>query len=122
MLRKLVDCWLELGQLGKAEDWARESLGLLEQTRDRQMMVFALSRVARIAAESGRLEEAGYYWGAIEAEEERSSMRAWAKERERLAAPVLAHAGPEFEEGRAQGREVGLDGAVERALGRSERV
>jgi predicted ATPase len=116
MLRKLVDCRLELGDTAEAGEWARESLSLLQETHDRQMMVFTLARVARVEAELGRRSEAGFYWGAIEAEEDDSPMRAWAKERERLGAPVLAHGGSEFERGRALGRERGLDAAVERAL------
>jgi predicted ATPase len=118
MLRKLVDCRLELGETAAAGESARESLTLLQESGDRQMMAFTLARIARVAAESGDAEDAGFYWGAIEAEEADSPMRAWAKERERLGAPVLAHAGPEFERGRAVGRESGLDAAVERALAR----
>jgi predicted ATPase len=116
MLRKLVDCRLELGDTAAAGESARESLELLQETGDRQMMVFTLARVARIAAESGDAQVAGFYWGAIEAEEAESALGAWANERERLGAPVLAHAGSEFERGRALGREAGLDTAVQRAL------
>ena len=43
-------------------------------------------------------------------------MGAWAKERERLGAPVLAHAGPEFDRGRDEGAELELETAVEVAL------
>jgi hypothetical protein len=82
------------------------------------MTVFALARVARIAAESGRKEEAGLLWGAIEAEEERSRMGAWAKERDRLSGPVLDHEGPEFEHGREKGRGLSLDEIVQLTLAR----
>ena len=118
MLRKLVDCKLELGEPSGVEAWARESLQLIQGVGDRQMMVFALARVARIAAESGRKEEAGLLWGAIEAEEARSRMGAWAKERDRLSGPVLAHGGPEFEHGRERGRTLSLDEIVERTVAR----
>jgi predicted ATPase/class 3 adenylate cyclase len=113
MLRKLVDCTLALGRASEAHAWARESLSLVHEVGDRQMTVFALARLARLAAESGRKQEAGLIWGAIEAEEERSRMGAWAKERERLSTPVLAHAGPEFELGREQGRKLALEEAVQ---------
>jgi hypothetical protein len=43
-------------------------------------------------------------------------MGAWAKERERLGGPVLAHAGPDFERGRERGRLLELEEAVELAL------
>jgi hypothetical protein len=108
MLRKLVDCKLELGEPSGAEAWARESLQLIHGVGDRRMTVFALARVARITAESGRKEEAGLLWGAIEAEEERSRMGAWAKERDRLSGPVFDHEGPEFEHGREKGRRLSL--------------
>jgi predicted ATPase len=118
MLRKLVDCMLELGETSGAEACARESLQLLYDIGDRQMMVFTLVRLARIAAETGRAEDAGVLWGAIETEEERSPMGAWAKERARLSAPVLVHGGPDFDRGEKRGRELTLEEAVELALGR----
>jgi hypothetical protein len=83
------------------------------------MTVFALARVARIAAESGRKEEAGLLiWGAIEAEEERGRMGAWAKERDRLSGPVLDHERPGFEHGRESGRRLSLDEIVQLTLAR----
>jgi hypothetical protein len=118
MLRKLVDCMLELGETSEAEACARESLQLLSDIGDQQMMVFALVRLARIAAETGRAEDAGVLWGAIETEEERSPMGAWANERARLSAPVLVHGGPDFDRGEKRGRELTLEEVVELALGR----
>jgi predicted ATPase len=117
MLRKLADCLLELGQRDRAEVALREALELMAQIGDRQMIVFTLARLARIAAESGRVDEAGLFWGAIEAEEERAPMGAWAKERDRLGAPVLTHSGSEFERGLREGQLLSLDEAVEHALG-----
>jgi predicted ATPase len=118
MLRKLVDCLLELGRTGEAEVAAQESLRLMNEIGDRQMIVFTLARLARIAGETAREERAGLLWGAIEAEEDRRRMGAWAKERDRLGAPVLAHAGPAFEQGRDRGRLLSLEEAV--GLGQSE--
>ena len=116
MLRKLADCQLELGRPDRAEVAVREALQLMAQIGDRQMIVFTLARLARIASESGRAEEAGLVWGAIEAEEERAPMGAWAKERARLAAPVLALSGPEFERGLREGQLLSLDEAIDHAL------
>jgi predicted ATPase len=116
MLRKLADCLLELGQPDRAATVVREALQIMGEIGDRQMTVFTLARLARIAAESGRLEEAGVLWGAIEAEEERARMGAWAKERDRLGAPVLARAGPEFEQARKEGRLLSLEEVVARSL------
>jgi predicted ATPase len=117
MLRKLVDCLIDLGRLNEAAAAARESLELIHSMRDRQMTVFTLARLARLAAESEDEAGAGLIWGAIEAEEGRGPMGAWAKERERLGAPVLAHTGPEFERGRTEGGLLELAEAVELALG-----
>ncbi len=116
MLRKLSDCLLELGRPDRAAVAVREALQLMAEIGDRQMIVFTLARLARISAESGRVKEAGLLWGAIEAEEERAPMGAWAKERDRLGAPVLARSGPEFERGRGEGRLLSLEEVVDRAL------
>ena len=116
MLRKLVDCMLELGRTSDADACARESLEIMSEIGDRQMVIFTLARVARIAAETGQPGRAGLLWGAIEAEEGRSPMGAWAKERDRLGAPVLVHDGPDFEHGREQGRLLSFDEGVEAAL------
>jgi tetratricopeptide (TPR) repeat protein len=117
MLRKLVDGAIEQGRMNEAETWGRESLRLIDEIGDRQMTVFALVRLARIAAEDGRLHEAGLLWGAIEAEEARRPMGAWASERDRLSAPLLAHAAPDFERGRDRGRQLAFEEAVEFGLG-----
>ena len=116
MLRKLADCLLDLQQVDEATAAARESLALIHSMRDRQMTVFTLARLARLAVESGDERHGGVIWGAIEAEEKRNPMGAWAKERERLGAPVLAHAGPEFDRGCEEGAELDLDAAVSVAL------
>ena len=116
MLRKLVDCLLELGRMSDADAYGRESLQLMSEIGDRQMVIFTLARLARIAAETGNGERAGLLWGAIEAEEGRSPMGAWAKERDRLGAPVLVHEGPDFERGREQGRLLSFEEGVDAAL------
>jgi hypothetical protein len=52
----------------------------------------------------------------LETEEETGALGAWYGERERFAPAVLAHAGPEFERGRAEGRLLSLENAVREAL------
>jgi len=107
------------GKLGRTEDawrWLREALDVLRPTGDRQWLVYALAFAARLAAERGWVEHAGLIWGAIESEEERGPLGQWEAERADHAEPVLAHAGPEFERGREQGRALPLDVIVERAL------
>ena len=120
MLRKLADCLLEEGRPEEAEPAAREALELLVTTGDPHATVFALARVARVAAELGRTEQAGLIWGAIEAEEGRRSLGGWAKERDRLGEPILAHADEAFERGRKRGQSLELEQAVAVALGRED--
>jgi predicted ATPase len=115
-LRKLADCMLETGQPRRAEAFARESLQLMRGIGDRQMMVFALARLARISAQTGEEDRAGLLWGAIEAEEARRPMGAWAKERHRFGAPILTHEGLRFERGRKRGSTLSLDEAAHEAL------
>ena len=120
MLRKLADCLLAEGRPEDAEPAAREALALLVATGDPHATVFALARVARVSAELGRTEEAGLLWGAIEAEEQRRPLGGWAKERERLGAPILAHADEAFEDARTRGRSLELEDAAAVALGRED--
>jgi predicted ATPase len=120
MLRKLVDCLLELERTGEAEAWAQESLRLAYLHADTQAIIFALARLARLAAETGRLERAGLLWGSIEAEEARRRMGGWEQERDTFAAPVLARTGAAFKHGRDNGRRLQLDHAVRLALDDAE--
>jgi predicted ATPase len=116
VLGKLVDRYVELGDFDAAFEHARAALSLASEQGDRLRTVRGLARLARINAERRELVRAGRLWGALEAEEERGPVGAWDVERERFAQPVLAHTGPEFERGRAEGRELELDAAVAEAL------
>jgi hypothetical protein len=116
MLRRLADRALEHGDVDEAAALLEESLRLSHDLGDRISVVFTLARLARIAAEGGRPERAGRLWGAVEAEEESGALGAWYGERDRFAPAVLAHAGPEFERGRSEGRLLSLETAVRAAL------
>ncbi len=107
---------LELGRLDEALRHCCAVLMLSRTTGDRLRTVFALARIADIAAKHGDSTRAGRLWGGIEAEEARGPLGMWEQQREELAAPVLAVSGPEFERGRAAGRRLTLDQAVEYAL------
>jgi hypothetical protein len=120
MLRRLADWALEHGDFAEAQRDLEESLRLSQELGDRTSAVFALARLARVEAEQGRLERAGLFWGAVEAEEETGSLGAWYGERERFAGPLLSYAGEAFDRGRDEGRQLTLDDAVVRALGESE--
>lgn len=107
---------IELGQLDEAERYGLEALEIGHRVGDRMGDVYVLARLARIAGEDGPLERAGFLWAALEAEEQRALVGQWEAEREAYAAPVLAHAGPEFERGRQKGRSLSFDSAVDEAL------
>jgi predicted ATPase len=116
-LRTMVDGAFELDRTEDAQHWLMESLEHTRRLGDRRGIVLTLARLARIAADSGDRERAGALWGAVEAEESRSSIGGWARLREDLAPPVLAHAEDEaFKRGRARGRRLTLDEAVEHTL------
>jgi predicted ATPase len=116
MLRRLADWALEHEDVVEATALVKESLRLSHELGDRISVVFALARLARVAAETGQDERAGRLWGALETEEETGALGAWYGERERFAPAVLAHAGPEFERGRAEGRLLSVENAVREAL------
>jgi ATP/maltotriose-dependent transcriptional regulator MalT len=106
-------------QLGRTElAWhqAREGVELCRQCDDRQLMLFALAIVARIAASGGEDERAGRLWGAIEAEELRGRVGQWERFRDEHASAVVRDS-PEFERGRSEGRSLSLEDAVEYAIG-----
>jgi predicted ATPase/DNA-binding SARP family transcriptional activator len=117
MLGNLCESALAIGSAHDAEAWGREAVLVLHRTGDRLNTIATLAMLARVAAETGCLERAGQLWGAVEAEEVRAPAGWWAASREEAATPLLAHAGPEFEQGRAAGREWSFDDAVQQACG-----
>ncbi len=112
----VADVLHELGETDRADERAREALRLSRRVADRQAVIYSLALLARFAAESRDGERAGRLWGAIEAEEERSPLGHWERERDGYAAVVFAIEGPEFEAARSAGRRLSLDEAVEYAL------
>jgi predicted ATPase len=115
----VIDAADAADQLGRTElawERAREGIELCRQCDDRQLMLFALVRVARLAASGGEDESAGRLWGAIEAEESRGRVGQWERHREEHASAVVKDS-PEFERGRAAGRSLSLEEAVEYAVG-----
>src|SRR5207247_185382 len=117
MLSNLAPLALDAGRADEAAARARRILDLTRQTEDRHATVRALAYLARVAAERGDPAGAGRLWGAIEAEEARGRIGAWEHERETLAEPVFACAGPELERGLAAGRRLSLDETVREILG-----
>jgi predicted ATPase/class 3 adenylate cyclase len=116
MLHRLCEWSFESGQPGEATRYGQEAVRVADRIGDRMHGVYTVALLARIAAEEGRLEGAGVLWGAVEAEEQRGTIGQWEGERELYADAVLAHAGADFERGRAQGTGLSLDEAVRVAL------
>ena len=116
MLDRLASYAFELGRLDEALRHSCAALMLSRRTGERQLAVFSLARIAGIAAIQKDSPRAGRLWGAIEAEEARGPLGAWERQRDELAAPVLAVSGAEFERGRVAGRRLTLDEAVDYAL------
>jgi hypothetical protein len=117
MLAELATLALNAGRIDEAEPRARESLRVAEQIRDHSGRVFGVGLLAVVAAERGQLERAGLLWGAIEEEGSGAPLGGWRRHRAACEARILSAAGPEFERGRSDGRELTLDEAVALALG-----
>jgi tetratricopeptide (TPR) repeat protein len=97
-----------------------EALELSHRMEDRVGMIDGLALLSRAAVEQDDQDLAGRLWGAIEAEAERAPIPEWQHEREKLAKPLLARAGPRFRTGMEAGRELSLDDAVATALESSD--
>jgi hypothetical protein len=116
MLLTLSDLLLKRGRMSESDARVREALPLITRMGDRQEMIFAVARLARLAGDTGQPERAGRLWGAIEAEEARAPVGQWEAERHRFAQHVLTHVGPEFERGRQEGARLSLSEVVRTSL------
>lgn len=106
-----------LGRTELARRRAPEALRLCRECNDRQLTLYALALLARLAAKDGHAGRAGRLWGAIETEESRGPVGHWESERDNEFASTVETTSPEFEQGRSTGRSLSLDEAVEVALG-----
>lgn len=116
-LSSIAELLVDLGRLDDAEKAAKESVEEAHAIDERQWRLYGLVLLARISAEKGRATRAGTLWGAVETEERRGPVGQWEGERDEHAAAVLVASGPDFEDGRARGRQLTIDQAVEYALG-----
>jgi len=115
MLTSLSDGALERGEFDEADSWGRRALIPLRKVQDRERIVSLLVMLARTAAAQGRLEPAGRFWGAIEAEEARAPLH-WAASERDEAVPLLPVSDPAFGRGRAVGRQSSLGAMIDYAL------
>jgi predicted ATPase len=116
MRLELAQLALAGGRTEEGEQRARQALDMAAQMRDRGGRVFGVGLLAVVAAERGEHERAGRLWGAIEEEQVGAPNGGWIRHRAACEARVVASLSPEFERGRAEGREWTLDEAVEYAL------
>ena len=116
MLAEHAALSLNAGELDEAERRARESLAIADELRDRAGRVFGVGLLATVAAERGQAERAGRLWGAIEDDDALAPLGGWRRHREECEAKVKNAAGPEFDSGYAEGRDLDLDDAVSLAL------
>jgi predicted ATPase len=111
MTAQLADHLTLLGRLDEAERPARQSLALAHEVDEQQTRMYNLALLARLAADTGRLERAGTLWGALEAQEAHGPVGQWEDEREGYLA-LLPKDDEAFVRGLASGRALGLEAAV----------
>lgn len=116
MLAELAMLALHAGRIDDAEAFAIDSLGLAEASHDRPGRVFDVGIFATIAAQRGDAALAGRLWGAIENEQAGAPLGGWRRHREQCRVRVLTAAGPDFDRGYSEGRNLTLDEAVALAL------
>jgi hypothetical protein len=119
VLLSLAEHGAELEWLGAAERWAQQGVEIGRSIRGRLLLVEGLAVLAGIARRRGALARAGLLWGAVEAEEVRAPLGAWDGYRAEFAAGVVC-LDESFAAGRAEGRKLTLDAAIEHALGAIE--
>ena len=114
-LLNYADYALRLGRPGAAAEPLRDVVGTSRSMGDRQHAVYGLVLLAWLATEQGDLGQSGRLWGAVEAEAERAPVGQWEVERDEYASHVVRD-DPAFERGRAAGRRLTFDQAVDEAL------
>jgi predicted ATPase len=107
---------LRLGRAADARPRAQESLVIAHRIGDRQGIAYGLTLLAWVEAVAGAAYRAGRLWGAVQAEAERGRIGQWEDEREEYEEHLDPVAGPEFERGQAEARNMSLVDAVEYAL------
>ena len=116
MLAELAMLALHANRLDDAEALAIDSLRLADASHDRPGRVFDVGIFATIAAQRGDAALAGRLWGAIENEQAGAPLGGWRRHREQCHIRVRTAAGPAFDRGYSDGRNLTLDEAVVMAL------
>jgi predicted ATPase len=116
-LAELACLLLSTGLVDEGEEHARAALAIADMLRDRPSRIFGVGILASVAAERGYGERAGRLWAVAEDEQVAAPMGGWQRHRAEAEARVRKVAGPDFDRGYAEGRELTLDDAVSLALG-----
>ena len=116
LLGDLAEMAWEQGDGARAAALARESVSLGHQIRNAWTLFYGLGLLAVLAAEAGESRRAGRLWGGLEALEESGEVAPDPETRSAHEKVVFAAADAELEAGRAEGRAMTLDEAVEVAL------
>jgi predicted ATPase len=106
----------ELGRTDEAEANARRALALDRRMGDWEAAAYTLAMLAAFAALRGQPERAGRLWGAVEAKQQQNPLEVWSMIRERFEPRVLEVVSDAFAAGRAAGRRLSLEDAVEEEL------
>ena len=121
MLAELAMLALDANRLDDAEALALDSLRLAEVSHDRPGRVFDVGIFATIAAQRGDAALAGRLWGAIENEQAGAPLGGWRRHREQCEIRIRDAAGPDFDRGYSDGRNLTLDEAVAIAVDSTRR-
>ena len=112
MLAELAMLSLHANRMDDAEALAIDSLSLAEASHDRPGRVFDVGILATVAAERGDAVRAGRLWAAIENELAGAPLGGWRRHRAQCEIRIRAAAGPDFDRGYSEGRNLTLDEAV----------
>jgi len=116
LLGNLAEMAWEQGDLARAAALSRECVSLAHELGNAPHLVYGLGLLAVLAAAGGELARAGRLWGAVEALEESGEARIDAGSRARYEGAILPLWAAALEAGRAEGRAMTLDEAVQHAL------
>ena len=115
-LAELACLSLNDGMVDEGDEHARAALAIANLLRDRPCRIFAVGILASVAAERGDRERAGRLWAVVEDEQVAAPLGGWLRHRAEAEERMRKIAGPDFERGYAEGRELTLDDAVSLAL------
>jgi tetratricopeptide (TPR) repeat protein len=108
--------YFALGRPKQAAERLRSALELARQMGDRVGKVDGLALLARAAVDRKDPTQAGWLWGAVEAESGRGGLAGWDPQNQHFEPVRNLFGSSAFETGRAAGLEADLDEAVATAL------